>query len=112
MIRRELEDPSQLEEIDQISAEGQVVIFKHSTRCPISAMAWRRVNDGWDDELAETPLYFLDLLRFRETSQAVSVHYGVQHESPQILLVENGRVVYQTSHNGINVKDIKGLIDA
>ena len=112
MIRRELEAPSQVEEIDQISERGAVVIFKHSTRCPISSMAWRRISQGWDKDLEEIPFYYLDLLRFRETSDKVSVHYGVQHESPQIIVVENRQVIYQTSHNGINVKDIKALLNA
>ena len=112
MIRRDLTELAQLDEIDQVSQEGPVVIFKHSTRCPISSMAWRRVSTAWDNELEDLPFYYLDLLRYRNVSDEVSRHYGIQHESPQILFIEEGKVTYQTSHNGINVNDIKELLHA
>lgn len=112
MLTRDLTSISQLAEIDEISQNGPVVIFKHSTRCPISAMAWRRLQSGWDQDLSELPLYYLDLIRYREVSNAVASHYGLEHESPQILYIEQGNLKYQTSHNGINVKDIKELLHA
>jgi bacillithiol system protein YtxJ len=112
MILRPLNDSSQFEEIDQLSEHQDVVIFKHSTRCVISAMAWDRLQREWDEQVPEVPVYFLDLIRYRATSNAVVSHYGIDHESPQLIFIRNGMVHYQTSHNGINVKDIKELIDA
>lgn len=112
MLLRTLQDPSQFDEIEQVSAQGGAVIFKHSTRCVISAMAWDRLQRDWDEQLSDLPVYFLDLIRYRDTSNAVAQHFGVAHESPQLIFLEEGRVAYQTSHNGINVKDIKELVNA
>lgn len=112
MVLRPLSDRSQFEEIDELSNEQDVVIFKHSTRCVISAMAWDRLKRDWDEQVPEVPVYFLDLIQYRATSNAVASHYGVDHESPQLILVRNGAVAYQTSHNGINVKDIKEIVNA
>lgn len=108
---RTLTDPTQFEEIDQVSEQEFAIIFKHSTRCVISAMAWSRLQRDWDEHLSDLPVYFLDLIKYRTTSDAVSRHYGVDHESPQLILLREGRVQYQTSHNGINVKDIKELVN-
>ncbi len=75
-------------------------------------MAWDRLQRDWDEHLSDLPVYFLDLIRYRETSNAVARHYGVAHESPQLIFIQNGEVLYQTSHNGINVRDIKRLVNA
>lgn len=75
-------------------------------------MAWDRIRRDWDEQVPELPVYFLDLIQYRATSDAVARHYGVEHESPQLIFVRNGLVAYQTSHNGINVRDIKGLVNA
>lgn len=112
MVLRDLQDPSQFNEIDEISSQGGAIIFKHSTRCVISSMAWDRLQRDWDEQLSDLPVYYLDLIRYRATSNAVVSHYGVDHESPQLIFVRNGAVEYQTSHNGINVKDIKQLVNA
>lgn len=112
MLLRTLEDSSQFDEIEQVSAQSGAIIFKHSTRCVISSMAWDRLQRDWDEQLSELPVYYLDLLRYRNVSDAVAQHFGVAHESPQLIYIKDGLVNYQTSHNGINVKDIKELANA
>ena len=68
-----LENLSQLEEIKQKSGDKPVLIFKHSTRCSISGMAWDRLKRNWKKEDSEkvTP-YFLDLIRHRGGRRAGS----------------------------------------
>lgn len=112
MLLRELKDSSQFDEIDQISRDGGAIIFKHSTRCVISAMAWDRLQRDWDEQVGDLPVYYLDLIRYRTTTKEVARHYGVDHESPQLIFIRDGVVQYQTSHNGINVKEIKELVNA
>jgi bacillithiol system protein YtxJ len=112
MVLRNLESSDQFNEIDQVSGQGGAVIFKHSTRCVISSMAWNRLQRDWNEQVEALPVYYLDLIKFRSTSSAVAQYYGVDHESPQLLYVKDGKVEYQTSHNGINVSDLKELFDA
>lgn len=94
----------QLEEI-QNSAQASI-IFKHSTRCPVSGMAKRNVQmeavlipDG-------IPTYFLDLIAFREMSNSIAEKWGVRHESPQLLLIYNDKCIYNASHNDINIAEV------
>jgi bacillithiol system protein YtxJ len=103
MIWIDFESLNQLDEIDALSkTERPVTVFKHSTRCAISSMALRRMQSANAEEhLKATTVYFLDLIKFRDISNAVSKHYGIDHESPQLLIVKNGSCIESASHNGI-----------
>ncbi|MEL6537590.1 MAG: bacillithiol system redox-active protein YtxJ [Bacteroidota bacterium] len=84
-----------------------MVIFKHSTRCSISAMALNRLERDFDQEQLEgVPVYFLDLISFRELSNRVAEEFSVMHQSPQVLLIKNGQCVYDDSHMGISFNDL------
>lgn len=105
-----LSDLSQLDTIDALSAAAPVLIFKHSTRCSISAAALNRLERNWKDEDDKkiTP-YFLDLLANRAVSNAIADKYGVEHESPQVLVIDNGKAVYNASHTGIAYQSLMAL---
>ena len=98
------------EQIDQViaaSEEKPVLLFKHSTRCSISSMSLDRLLRNWKPEDADkiTP-YYLDLIAFRSLSNLVAERFGVPHESPQVLLIQNGKVTYHESHYGISYAEI------
>lgn len=101
-----LNAPAQLEEIDAASRKKPVLIFKHSTRCNISAAALSRLERAWtaiDD--AEQTTYYLDLLAHRDISNAIAERYGVEHESPQALVIRDGRCAHVAAHFGITYAD-------
>ncbi|MEZ4740193.1 MAG: bacillithiol system redox-active protein YtxJ [Flavobacteriales bacterium] len=102
MDRIALTDIAQLDSIDAASHEKPVLILKHSTRCSISSAALSRLERAWtDSDSATHTVYFLDLLRYREVSNAIADRYGIQHESPQTLVIRNGKCVDVASHFGI-----------
>ena len=99
-----------VEELDDIareSYEAPCLIFKHSTRCNISSIAKFRLEDDWDLAPESVRMYYLDLIRYRSLSNAVAERCSVHHESPQVLLIRNGECVYDESHLGIRVEEIK-----
>ncbi|RYZ95600.1 MAG: bacillithiol system redox-active protein YtxJ [Sphingobacteriaceae bacterium] len=98
-----LESASQLDEIKQ--HPGYSIIFKHSTRCSISMMAKRRFELDWGNLPEEIPLYFLDLIKYRDISNQVSQDFHVHHESPQLLLIKEGECILDQSHGGISVDE-------
>ncbi|MBO9593451.1 MAG: bacillithiol system redox-active protein YtxJ [Niabella sp.] len=99
-----LENEAQLEQIDQASESRPQLIFKHSTRCSISSVIKSRLNKG---SLPETvDFYYLDLIAYRPVSNAISERYGIRHESPQVLLIKNGKCVYDESHSAVYMEDI------
>jgi len=99
-----LESIGQLDAIK--AATGYSIIFKHSTRCSISLMAKRKFEFEWDALPAETPVYFLDLLNYRNISNSIAEVFQVHHESPQVLLIRDGECVYETSHGEISAEEV------
>lgn len=98
-----LESIDQLEVIKQ--APGHSILFKHSTRCSISLMAKRKFEFEWDALPPETSLYFLDLLKNRNISNAIADMFKVHHESPQLLLIRDGECIYESSHSDISAEE-------
>lgn len=77
-------------------------IFKHSTRCPISAAAKARMERSWEEENSGIPVFYVDVIQDRELSNKLAEHFKVVHQSPQILLIKNGECSYNASHTGIS----------
>ncbi len=100
---RKLTDLGQLNEIVDLSNEKAVLIFKHSTRCSISRFALKQFENEFDLEEKITP-YFLDLLNHRDVSNEITNRFDVFHQSPQILLIRNGKAIFSTSHDDIDAK--------
>lgn len=87
-----LNDLLLLDAIDQASQEQPQVLFKHSTRCNISA-------DAYDElEQADAEVYYLDLLRYRDISDEIARRYEVRHQSPQVLVISKGVCIFNESH--------------
>ncbi len=102
-----LEDAGQLAAINEESKTGKVMLFKHSTRCSISSMALNRIESNWkdsDNQLVKP--YYLDLIAHRDISNLIAEQYGVEHQSPQVLIISNGKCIYHESHNNIRYTDI------
>jgi bacillithiol system protein YtxJ len=89
------------------SYKKPVVLFKHSTRCSISSTALSRFERNWNNE-AETTLvpYFIDLIAYREISNAIADKTTINHESPQAILLVDGQAVFNASHLDIRLKDL------
>jgi len=103
----QLTQASQLEEIKEESRQHPVLIFKHSTRCNISATAKARLERKWkDDEAGELVPYYLDLISFRSLSNEVADTFDVPHQSPQALLISKGECVYDASHFDISFDEV------
>jgi bacillithiol system protein YtxJ len=104
----QLQSTDQLNEIKNLP--GYSIIFKHSTRCSISMMAKRRFELDWDSLPEEIPLYFLDLIQYREISNQIAQLFQVYHESPQLLLIKDGECILDQSHGGISVDEALSVI--
>ena len=99
----------QLEEVDKKSREKPVLLFKHSTRCSISAMSLARFERSYEEEASFKP-YFLDLISHRDVSNAIAERYGVRHESPQAILIKDGKAVFHSSHMGISYSELNDFV--
>ncbi len=85
------------------SAQSPVLVFKHSTQCPISAGARRGLIEYLAHGGPKTPTtYEILVIESRPVSNAIAESLGVPHKSPQLFLVNNGKAQWSASHYGIN----------
>lgn len=102
-----IDNLNQLDFIDEESKTKVILILKHSTTCSISKMALNRLESNWKEEFSqEIKPFFLDLLSFRKISNEIAARYDVIHESPQVLIISNGKAIYNESHSGIRLSEI------
>ncbi|MEX2597764.1 MAG: bacillithiol system redox-active protein YtxJ [Salibacteraceae bacterium] len=97
---------SDLKSIDETSYQIPVAILKHSTRCSRSAFAKERLANSYHLPTSKFAFYYLDLLQYREVSNAITRQYGIPHQSPQLIIIRNGKAVFDTSHEDISMKPL------
>lgn len=102
-----LDKMEQFDEIDEISQTKSVVLFKHSTRCSISRMALKQFDAEFNYPEEKINWYLLDLLNHRDLSNEIASRYNVMHQSPQIIVIRNGKAVFNVSHDSISAEDLK-----
>ncbi len=116
-----LTELSALDEAIASSADRPVFVYKHSTVCPVSARAAGHYYDfaddfvgGDTDEDASAPLPLFTqvmVIENRDLSNEIESRLGVRHESPQLLLLRDGKVTWHASHFSITGKDIKNALE-
>lgn len=82
-------------------AADSYLVLKHSTRCPISAAAFARY-ERWCAAHPAVATGWIDVLEERALAQAVAVRTGIQHESPQALLLAKGVARWYAAHEAIH----------
>ena len=102
-------DLGQLNEIIDISTEKPAVIFKHSTRCSVSRMVLKQFENEYDLQ-DKVVLYFLDLIEHRDISNEIATRFGVVHQSPQLIVIKDGKAVYNDSHESIDATKLNQLL--
>jgi bacillithiol system protein YtxJ len=86
----------EIHDIIEASKERPQIIFKDSITCGISAFAKERLIGG-----NEANFNYLDLLKYRSLSSFIASELNVIHQSPQIIVLKEGKVVHTVSHHSI-----------
>ena len=99
-----IESPEQVDKIIQEeSGKGPVLIYKHSPRCSICQTVRGRLERSWDSQaMKEVKTYIVDVLKAREASNLLATSLGVTHESPQVFVLKEGKMVYTASQLSID----------
>ena len=87
-----LDNTDQLEAI--ASAPDYQVILKHNTTCPISKGVLERMKAPEAAIPGVDKVHVLDLLAHRDISNEIAERFGVEHQSPQLLLIKGGKCIY------------------
>lgn len=104
-----LEDITEVATLENESFKKLIIIFKHSTRCHISRAALRQFENEFDSKEEIIP-YLLDLIQFRAISNEIATRFGVTHQSPQLIILKDGKAIYNASHERIDAADLKQFL--
>lgn len=98
---------TEVQEVQRLlEQKGTVFILKHSTRCPISAAAYREF-EGFAKENAEVPARLVLVVENRPVSRLIAEELEVEHASPQAILIRDGGVEWHASHWNISRKALE-----
>ena len=101
-----IQKDQQLEEIIQNSYSNWTAIFKHSTRCGISHSVLNHLIESLAEEESPIQFYYLDLIQYRNISNAISHRLEVAHQSPQLIVLKDGEVKHHASHHAIQLPNV------
>ena len=108
---KEIKNSQELGEILDESSRRKIILFKHSTTCPVSACAWREVQDFILESQDEVLVVMIKVIESRSVSNQVVEELGVMHQSPQALLLSKRQVVWHVSHQAVTREKIKKALE-
>ncbi len=91
-----------------VKQPGKHLLFKHSTTCPISAKAHEEFQAFVEE--SNTSAAIVLVIEDRPVSNQIAEELGIKHESPQIFLIEDGNVLWNTSHWKITKNALKEAV--
>lgn len=100
----------QLNKVVRTTHEKPVLIFKHSTRCGVSSMAFNTFQNQWSSGDSLCDLYYVDLLQHRDVSNEIATLTGIRHESPQVIVLKGDEIIYDASHSSIDARRIESSL--
>jgi bacillithiol system protein YtxJ len=101
-----IEDRTTLETLLADSQNKPVIVFKHSNSCSISARAYREL------EKMEAPVNILEVQSAREISRELANLTGVRHETPQVIVLRDGKAVWNASHFDVTASDVTKAVES
>lgn len=101
-----LTDPKQVDEVVHASEKGPQLIYKHSHTCGICHAALEEIEEKFDDIHSKADMHFVNVKKSRPVSDAAAEDLGVRHESPQVLIIDEGKCVWHKSHWSIKADAI------
>lgn len=101
-----IDDRATLDNLLTDSKQGPVVVFKHSSECSISLRAYREM------EKLETPVNILEVQRAREVSRELANLTGVRHETPQVIVLLDGKAVWNASHFDVQAAAVAEAVES
>ncbi len=109
MASVELNEENQFSKEILASNTGRHLIFKHSPRCGISSFALKGFERSSYFKSSNDSLWILNVLESRNLSLQIAKDMNIQHESPQILVFSNGKVIHHASHSSIDADLIQEM---
>jgi bacillithiol system protein YtxJ len=106
----QLKTSADFEALLKESDQQLVFIFKHSTSCPVSAKAYAEFQAFVQKKPQGVSFAMVRVIEERPLSQEIAQRLSVQHKSPQLLLLRQGKVLWHDSHFAITREKIDAVL--
>jgi bacillithiol system protein YtxJ len=102
----------EISSINEISKfkNNYIVIFKHSTQCIVSKIVFLRFKSSYNDDLNILNFIYVDVIKMRNISNDIANKYDVYHESPQLILLKDDKVLHHSSHADIKFSNLNDYV--
>lgn len=104
-------DASEVLSIIEQSKERPQLVYKHSNRCSVCFVAKGNLEQASEAMLEHADMHYLNVVKHREASDLIASELDIRHESPQVLLIGKGEVVWHGSHGQIESSEILNVIE-
>ncbi|MFD2670279.1 bacillithiol system redox-active protein YtxJ [Marinicrinis sediminis] len=108
---REITTVDQWKDVLDSSAQKPVLLFKHSTTCPVSANGLREYEDYLSKDNEGVDYVLVKVIESRPVSNQIAEDMKVKHESPQVMLIKNKFPEWNASHWSITNEHISAVLD-
>jgi bacillithiol system protein YtxJ len=98
------------QDVDDALGQDTAILFKHSTRCPISAAA-RAEMERYLELNPDAPVYTVDVNDDSETSRYLAEKTGIEHQSPQVIIARGGQPAWHANHFDVRADDLQRQVD-
>jgi bacillithiol system protein YtxJ len=105
-----LSEAPELEHALERSFNRPVFVFKHSARCGLSAHAHAEIETLLADPNMNADVFVVDAWSARSVSNALAARFSIRHESPQVLLITNNRMVWSAAHFRVTGRVIRAAL--
>ena len=105
----ELHEEQDLEPLLERSQKRPVVFFKHSTQCSRSDAAHHELQT-FISRNPDVDCGIVNVIEDRELSDALEERFGIEHESPQAIVVSLGKPVWHASHSRVTAQALENAI--
>lgn len=109
-LLNELHSIEALQQVIEESMIRPVLLFKHSTSCPISGRAFRHFQSYLETADPQVSYHLITVQTDRPVSNEATTKLGVQHETPQAILIRDGREIWHASHFEITAATLQAAI--
>lgn len=94
-------------EAEDLSQKERVLILKYSPKCVISHIMKTLLQKEWAEGEMRMKTYLVNVIDNTDISNDISKRYGVEHESPQAIILEKGKAVYNAAHGQVLYSNLK-----
>ena len=88
-------------DLEAALASDLAIVYKHSPYCGLSTMARHEISFFIQGN-PDVPVFQVDVIHARPLSQHIARLFDIEHESPQVILLRDGRPMFDASHRGVS----------